>query len=276
MKNQLQTILLILFTLFAGPLTAQEDKGKIIIEITKDINGEKKTFRGEYNSIEEMEADPNYQEYAGSNNQFNFWFGDDDPNQFFQLDQMKDLDQHLFKFFGEDDRNNSFFFFDMDSVSRSFDFDFESFDEESFSRVLKERMKNLGIEIEALADKFGDEDHRMKIITMKRIGISDVTDEFGKKGRVAKNDRLNLNDLSFYPNPSKNGRIKIKFTAPEEGDLEIKISKLEGKEVFVRFFESFSGYYSESIDLSGQKEGIYLLEISQGKKRLTKKIVVEN
>ena len=87
---------------------------------------------------------------------------------------------------------------------------------------------------------------------------------------------MKLNDLSFYPNPSRNGKIKVRFTTPEEGDLSIKVSNLDGREVFSRYFDRFSGIYSESIDLSGQKEGIYLLEIAQGKKRLVKKLVVND
>ena len=100
-------------------------------------------------------------------------------------------------------------------------------------------------------------------------------DEFGKKGKVNESDLLELEDLTFYPNPSKNGKIKVRFSTPSENNLSIKVSNLEGKEVFSRYFESFSGRYAETIDLSGQKEGIYLLEISQGKKRLTKKLVVD-
>lgn len=95
-----------------------------------------------------------------------------------------------------------------------------------------------------------------------------------KKGEVNKNSKLELEDLSFYPNPSTTGRFKVRFKVPQEKELSIKVFNLDGKEVYNRYFERFGGTYSESIDLSGQSEGIYLLEISQGDKRITKKIVI--
>ncbi|MEM6735200.1 MAG: T9SS type A sorting domain-containing protein [Bacteroidota bacterium] len=274
MRNKMAILASLVFIALAGILFAQEKDGKIVVEITKEINGEKKTFKGEYSSKEEMEADPNYQEFAGGDDQFHFWSNHENSDVFLYLDQMKDMKSHFFKFFDHEDEANSFFFhgFDADSASGAFNFHFDSFDSEE----LREKMKNLGIEMEALADKFSDdEDLQRKTITKKHIKIIDVDDEFGSKGKVNKNNLLELDDLTFHPNPSGDGRIRIRFTAPIEGELEIKVINLDRKQVFSRYFESFSGFYSESIDLSRQKEGIYLLEISQEEKRITKKIVIE-
>ncbi|MEM0938161.1 MAG: T9SS type A sorting domain-containing protein [Bacteroidota bacterium] len=274
MKNKIVILAFLMYISLTSILFAQEKDGKIVVEITKEINGEKKTFKGEYKSKEEMEADPNYQEFAGGDDQFHFWSDHENSDVFLHLDQLKDMKSHVFKFFDHEDEANSFFFhgFDADSASGAFNFHFDSFDSEE----LREKMKNLGIEMEALVDKFSsDEDLQRKIITMKRIKVTDVDDEFGKKGKVNKNSLLELDDLTFSPNPSVDGRIRIRFTAPIEGELEIRVTNLEGKQVFSRYFESFSGFYSESVDLSGQKEGIYLLEIAQEEKRITKKIVVE-
>lgn len=278
MKKRIHFLTLAVIILMSTPGWAQNDDGKIVVEITKEINGEKKTFKGEYNSTEEMYADPNYQEFSGDDNQFHFWSGDENANALFHIDQIDDMKNHIFKFFNGEDGNNSFFFhdFDDDSASGAFNLHFDHFDSEEFSEELKEKMKDLGIEIESLVDEFSNNgSKRTKIVTFKSIRISDVGDEFGKKGKVSENNLLELDDLTFYPNPSKNGKINVRFTAPSEDDLIIKVSNLEGKEVFSRYFESFSGLYSETIDLSDQKEGIYLLEIGQGKKRITKKLVVE-
>ena len=69
-------------------------------------------------------------------------------------------------------------------------------------------------------------------------------------------------------------RLLKNFTLPEEGELNIRISNLEGKEVFSRYFERFGGTYSEMIDLSDQKDGIYLLEIISGGNKEVKKIII--
>ena len=95
------------------PSWAQSDEGKIVVEITKEINGEKKTFKGEYNSTEEMQADPNYQEFSGDDNQFHFWSDDGNSKALFHMDQIDDMKNQVFKFFDDEDGNNSFFFHDF-------------------------------------------------------------------------------------------------------------------------------------------------------------------
>jgi len=268
MKRTLQ-FLLAMMTMVGSLSVVAQDDGKIIVEITKEVNGEKKTFKGEYSSTEEMKADPNYQGFAGSDDT-NFWFGPGDEDIVIHLDDFDDMGKHFFKLFDDDGGNSFFFHHDDDSLNGFFNFHLDDMDWEEYS----EKMKDLGIEMEKLIERFDDGDRQVKIIELKRIRVMDVEDEFGKKGKVDESNKLELEDLTFYPNPSSNGRFKVRFTTPIEGELSIKVSNLEGKEVFNRYFESFSGKYSESIDLSGQKEGMYLLEISQGQKRLTKKIVI--
>ncbi len=282
MKNKMK-IMAVLALLMMGFLAQAQsnDEGKIVIEITKEINGEKKTFKGEYNSTEEMRADPQYQEFAGKDQGFNFWFDDEDSSEadiFLHLDQLKNHHGSAFKFFhrGDDEEdNNTFFFkhFDGDSANSFLDIHLDGMDMEEY----KERMKELGIEMEMLFDRLNDGDDQRRHVqafVIKRLKITDVDGEFGKKGNVEESNVLELEDLTFFPNPSSNGRFKVRFQLPQEGELSIKVSNLEGKEVFSRYFERFGGTYSELIDLSGQKDGIYLLEIGQGKKRVTKKILI--
>lgn len=277
MKIKLKILTLIVSFFACGASLAQSsDEGKIVVEITKEVNGEKKTFKGEYNSTEEMRADPNYQEFAGNEGGFNIWFDDDmDEGVFFNLDQLRSQNQSFFKYFDgdEEDAGQGFFFkhFDNDSVDGFFNFHLDNMNMDEF----KERMKRFGEEMEMMMESVHEDGNgQVKVFALKRVKVSDVNDEFGKKGKVDDNYKLELEGLNFYPNPSSNGRFKVRFNVPQEGELSIKVSNLEGKEVFSRYFERFGGLYSEMIDLSGQNDGIYLLEISQGKKRLTKKIVI--
>lgn len=102
----------------------------------------------------------------------------------------------------------------------------------------------------------------------------DVSD-FGKKGKVKANNQLQLDGLSFFPNPAPDGQLRLQFDTPEEGQLTIKVYNLNGKEVWSRYFEQYSGRYAEIIDLSKQQKGIYLLEITLNDKRLTRKIAID-
>lgn len=267
-------IVAVLMTGLATSIYGQEDKGKITVEITKEIDGEKRTFKGEYESTEEMKADPNYQEFSDSDTQFHFWSDDEDASMFFHFDDDKELQNGFFKIFSDDEDGNfiQMHGFGLDS-SDSFSF---NFDTQQFSEDLKEKLKDLGVEIEEWSNQLDRRtDRKIKIISFKQIEVTEVGDEFGKKGKVNDSNLLTLEDLAFYPNPSPNGRLKVRFSTPTEDELRISVSNTEGKEVYSRYFDQFSGVFSETIDLSAQKEGIYLLEISQGKKRITKKLIVE-
>lgn len=283
MKLNMLGLALILGIMLPG-FAQQSSEGKIKIEISKQINGERKTFKGEYNSTEEMRADPSYQEFAGKEEDFDFSFdGAFDEDQIsIHLDQLKGLsksfnadedDNFFFKHL-DGSEEGSFFFkhFDGDSLEQVLDFDGNDFEE------FNEKMKDLGIEFEELFDKINDENssHRVKIIAFKKVVISDVEgNEFGKKGKVAESNILELDDLDFSPNPSSSGRFKVRFSVPEEEELSIKVYNLEGKEIYNRYFERFGGTYSETIDLSDQEKGIYLLEIMQSNKRVTKKVAIK-
>ncbi|WP_436518035.1 T9SS type A sorting domain-containing protein [Ekhidna sp. To15] len=277
-KVKLLTTAALMFLSAATSAQSEEEESKIVIEITKEINGEKKTFKGEYNSTEEMRADPQYQEFAGEEQEFDFWFDDEeDKDVFLHLDQLRNHHGSAFKFFhkGGDEDDNQFFFkhFDGDSVNSFFDLSLDGMDIEEY----REKLNELGIEMEMLFDRMDDDEgqrRHVRSFVIKRVKITDVDNEFGKKGKVDESNVLDLEDLVFFPNPSSNGRFKVRFRLPQEGELSIKVSNLEGKEVFSRYFERFGGTYSEMIDLSGQKDGIYLMEIGQGKKRVTKKIII--
>lgn len=269
MKKHVHLLLALSFLAFIPIAKAQDKKeGKITIQITKEINGEKKTFKGEYENEEQMKADPNYQEFAGEEDEVNFWFGDKSDFEL-DLDQVRKQSQAFFSF-GDDDEAKIFLKNLKGDSSGSFQF--HSFSDED----AQEHMKDLHIEIEALLQNLHDgEGKSVFVFSTKKIKVMDVDgDEFGKKGAVTENNKLELEDLSFYPNPSSDGRFKVRFSVPEEDELKIKVFNLDGKEVYNRYFERFGGTYSESMDLSGQDEGIYLLEISQGDKRTTKKIVI--
>ncbi|MEQ9008692.1 MAG: hypothetical protein RLP12_12455, partial [Ekhidna sp.] len=219
----MKILALALTMLMTGGLLAQSGgEGKIKVEISKEIDGEKKTFKGEYNSTEEMYADPAYKEFAGEDDDFNFWFdGDSDQDIMIHLDQLRNQNRSFFKFFhgdGDGDVNNFFFkHFDGDSSEGFFDLHLDGMDMEEY----REKMKELGIEMDRLFDRFHDDDHdrRVKVFEIKRVKIEDVSDEFGKKGKVDESSKLVLDDLSFYPNPSSNGRFKVRFKVPSEDEL---------------------------------------------------------
>ena len=80
------------------------------------------------------------------------------------------------------------------------------------------------------------------------------------------------NEMLIYPNPAKDF-IKVETDAFANGVINIKISDIQGREVF----SQKTGYLvdkSIKINTSNLKSGIYMLDINQNKKRLTKKVVI--
>ncbi|MEP0367837.1 MAG: T9SS type A sorting domain-containing protein [Cyclobacteriaceae bacterium] len=280
-----QLLGLILILMYSG-VSAQdaEGDGKIVLEITKEINGEKKTFKGEYENEEQMRADPNYREFVGEDDDFNFNFNGIDHNNI-AIDIQKLMDQNGFNFsFDTDSGPKAIFGFDSAVV-----FDFSKDMEE-----MAEEMRRLGANVQAfqfdddsgMAWVFGDSSNNTTknhvsvfgdadVMVLKKLKITEIDgDEFGKKGKVKDSESLELESLDYYPNPST-GSFKLRFKVPQQGELSVKVYNLDGKEVFSRYFNQFGGTYSESLDLTDQSAGVYLLEVQLDKKRLTRKIVIE-
>ncbi len=260
---------LVLVAMLTTTVKAQDDQSKITIEITKEIDGEKRTFKGEYDSVEQMKSDPNYQEFAGDDDTFSFSF-DGDSDDFAILDRLHDADHQGFKFYQGDMFSN---------MIRQHDSIFEKYGIHLYGMDMSEhdeQMKKPGIEWKSLREHLNDEKNTIKMVELKKVKVAEVDgNEFGKKGKVRESNKLILENLDFFPNPSSNGQFKVRFKLPAEGELNLKVSNPDGKEIFNRYFERFAGTYSESIDLSGQNEGIYLLEISRRKNRLTRKIIID-
>ena len=81
----------------------------------------------------------------------------------------------------------------------------------------------------------------------------------------------NQADLSFYPNPVTNGVLNVKAQGFNENTI-IKLFDMQGKEVFMNTIQNQSIY---SIDVNYLDNGLYILSISDGKKSLYGKVLIE-
>lgn len=124
----------------------------------------------------------------------------------------------------------------------------------------------------------GGDDSKHETITVKivehiKLHLQEVEEnEFSSiDGINAKS--LKMDELNYYPNPN-DGKFTLQFKA-DKRPTEIKITGLDGKEIYAESLKGFEGTYQNEIDLSSQKRGIYLLQIIQGNKAINKKIVIE-
>ena len=69
-----------------------------------------------------------------------------------------------------------------------------------------------------------------------------------------------LSDLNVYPNPSRDV-FNVSFEVKQAEDLRLEVVNVLGEIILEENIENFEGSYVNSIDLSSQSNGIYLLKI---------------
>jgi len=91
---------------------------------------------------------------------------------------------------------------------------------------------------------------------------------------MAPSNELRVNDLGLFPNPDQ-GAFRLQFELPEQGATSIRIFNAAGRSIYDYDLGSYSGPFSDEVDISQNGPGAYFLEITQGAKRLTKKVVLQ-
>lgn len=136
--------------------------------------------------------------------------------------------------------------------------------DEEIDEKTKEELKKMGIDIET---KIQDgKKVTSKVIVARVVLIEDMEPE--KKSKV-----LEDVNIGFYPNPG-NGDFTLEFNIEEEKEEAIiSIHDPTGKIVYTETVKG-KGNYKKQINLN-EPSGIYILKIQQGKKAITKKLVIQ-
>ncbi|WP_417196467.1 reprolysin-like metallopeptidase [Bizionia sp.] len=81
-------------------------------------------------------------------------------------------------------------------------------------------------------------------------------------------------DASFavFPNPN-NGDFSIKFKPSTNESISVEVFDIRGRNVYNKTYNS-TGDFNESISLSNAQAGMYLLNVTQGSQKITKKLIV--
>ena len=82
-----------------------------------------------------------------------------------------------------------------------------------------------------------------------------------------------ITELSVFPNPTTNGKITVKFEAPQlQEEITVKVCNLIGREVYREDLTFHTGSYQQIISIESFPKGIYLLEVSNGKEKQIRKL----
>lgn len=80
-----------------------------------------------------------------------------------------------------------------------------------------------------------------------------------------------LEQVMIYPNPS-NGLINVELQSNQNSDISIAVYDIRGRIIFENKFEN-KIQFNEKIDLGKVNSGIYIIEISDGKNKINKRII---
>jgi subtilisin-like proprotein convertase family protein len=85
-------------------------------------------------------------------------------------------------------------------------------------------------------------------------------------------ETFSFEDFALYPNPN-NGTFAIQFRSNSSSNVKVNVFDIEGRMIYEKDYENI-GVFSENIELKGVRSGLYLVRISDGDKKMTKKINV--
>ena len=80
-----------------------------------------------------------------------------------------------------------------------------------------------------------------------------------------------LDEVLVYPNPS-DGLFNIELQSNQSADIEISVYDVRGRIIFEDRYDN-TIQFKQTIDLSQVNSGIYIMEISDGKNTINKRII---
>lgn len=113
------------------------------------------------------------------------------------------------------------------------------------------------------------------IVVITNVTTKEIEKDMPEVATNISKNKLDVEKLTFSPNPN-NGKFDLRFnTNNKKEPISVKIFDMEGKEVYTETVNKFNGNYSNNIDISENGIGTYILQILQGDKSKTSKVVIK-
>ena len=90
-----------------------------------------------------------------------------------------------------------------------------------------------------------------------------------------KNGSKTINGLISYPNKPFNGKLNVRFKAPEKGNVTISVTDVNGKEITSEQIKDFSGLYLGQIDVKKSGAGVYFVRVTQSNDGAVRRVQVD-
>lgn len=265
-----------------------EENGEKKVTVTTIENGNKKveTYTGEkaYEYMNSQDMGGN----GGMHMGFNFDFDTLDGKTSFDFNMNgfgEEFDKQIQKMAEELQKSGMNMNFDFDNMFRSMDTSFSNmgnnfkmykyqFDNNNLKDLdsLLKGAFNFNFDMQVDGDENGKEDNSNNGAGKKRIIVahSVVIEDMGKKKNPETD--LHVSDLSFYPNPN-GGNFTLRYKSESLDMIDISVIDMSGKTIYNERV-SATGTVLRNIELD-QPSGVYILNLKQGKKQVSKKLVIE-
>lgn len=133
-------------------------------------------------------------------------------------------------------------------------------------------------EVESNIQVTRDDKGRKVIVLETRIVLDELSEqekqELNSNGITTSKQEPEFDYIRFYPNPVDK-LITVEFKLSKRMDCEVRIVNMLGQKIYEEKLKDFSGDYKSSIDLKKNGTGTYVLQILQGKKSISRKIIVK-
>ena len=86
-------------------------------------------------------------------------------------------------------------------------------------------------------------------------------------------DEFEFDNLNIFPNPN-NGEFTVNFNSNSGKDIAIEVYDIRGRSVMAKSYNNI-GIFNETITLGNVQSGMYLLNIKDGDRKVTRKIIVD-
>ncbi len=115
----------------------------------------------------------------------------------------------------------------------------------------------------------GDGKNKKKVIITTSVRVEEDKSPVNKENK----EDLRISNFNFYPNPS-DGKFNLEFEAESKEPATVTILDVNGREIYREVFSGDKNYKKE-IDLGSKTKGTYILNLLQGKRSISRKIVIE-
>jgi len=87
------------------------------------------------------------------------------------------------------------------------------------------------------------------------------------------NPEFEFADINVYPNPNK-GNFTIELNSLSSKEIQVSVFDMRARQIFDRSFTN-NGAFNQNINLNNAQAGVYLVSITDGVRKMVKRIIIE-